>query len=413
MFFVVATESTGIDEYAHIFSPTLWQGSPNVRQRGLLVRNGTAFVMLPVTGSGVQELAAQAAGAPVMVDGTPYMFGMRHTTSTASNYTSINGTPSTVTNLALTTGYLTGTDEYAFGIFFAYTRQIRMGDFLLYDGAIQDSEIRQIEGYLAWKWGLRGSLPTTHPFRNFPPATALFVPPLLSNLAFWIDAADPSTVTSNASSVVTQVLDKGPNARNLTNTLTTNGFTWNVTKFNGIYPSFYYNSTQNVTLGSNSSFTISQPATVFTVQQVVGSAVNQDPFDSTNSGNRMFGFYFINAGTANYRIYSGTTLAPAGAPSTFNPVVTSQYFNGATSQIFENGTSTVSGDAGTQGSTGITIGSRWTQNTETFQGHIAEVIYYSRRLSESERRRVEGYLAWKWGFQDRLPVAHPYYRFRP
>lgn len=26
-----------------------------------------------------------------------------------------------------------------------------------------------VEGYLAWKWGLQGSLPPTHPYKNFPP----------------------------------------------------------------------------------------------------------------------------------------------------------------------------------------------------------------------------------------------------
>jgi hypothetical protein len=28
---------------------------------------------------------------------------------------------------------------------------------------------QQIEGYLAWKWGLVGNLPSTHPFKLFPP----------------------------------------------------------------------------------------------------------------------------------------------------------------------------------------------------------------------------------------------------
>lgn len=127
----------------------------------------------------------------------------------------------------------------------------------------------------------------------------------------------------------------------------------------------------------------------------------------------MFGFTFSNAGTLNYRMYAGTTLLPPGATSSLNPAIYSHYFNSTTSQIFENGTSTITGDAGAQGSTGITIGSRHTQNQETFQGHIAEVIYYSRRLSQSERQKVEGYLAWKWGLQDKISSNHPYYRFRP
>jgi hypothetical protein len=198
MFFIVSPQSTGLDNYAHIFAPTIYQGSPNLRQRGFLDSGSIGYVMFPVTDPSTQVLvcgnSTPYTGA-MLTNGTPYLFGMRHTTSTSSNYTSINGTQLTPpTNQALSSGYRTGTDECVIGIF-TYARQILMGDFLLYDGAIQTSEIQQIEGYLAWKWGLRTSLPTTHPFRNFPPATALFVPPLLSNtLAVWFDAADLSSI---------------------------------------------------------------------------------------------------------------------------------------------------------------------------------------------------------------------------
>lgn len=38
-----------------------------------------------------------------------------------------------------------------------------------YNRGLNNSEINQIEGYLAWKWGLQKSLPSSHPFFNFPP----------------------------------------------------------------------------------------------------------------------------------------------------------------------------------------------------------------------------------------------------
>ena len=198
MFFIVSPQAVGIDNYAHIFAPTNFSGTTNMRQRGFLDYSATAYIMFPVTDGSTQVLVTGATApytGTMLTNGTPYIFGMRHTTSTTSNYTSVNGNSLTPpTNQALSTGYLTGTDEYVIGIF-VYARQILMGDFLLYDGAIQTSEIQQIEGYLAWKWGLRTSLPTSHPFRNFPPATALFVPPLLSNtLALWFDAADTTTI---------------------------------------------------------------------------------------------------------------------------------------------------------------------------------------------------------------------------
>jgi hypothetical protein len=28
---------------------------------------------------------------------------------------------------------------------------------------------QQVEGYLAWKWGIQANLPANHPFKNAPP----------------------------------------------------------------------------------------------------------------------------------------------------------------------------------------------------------------------------------------------------
>jgi hypothetical protein len=44
---------------------------------------------------------------------------------------------------------------------------------------------------------------------------------------------------------------------------------------------------------------------------------------------------------------------------------------------------------------------------------LMEVIFYYGDVTESQRKRVEGYLAWKWGLQNNLPTNHPYSKFRP
>jgi hypothetical protein len=41
-------------------------------------------------------------------------------------------------------------------------------------------------------------------------------------------------------------------------------------------------------------------------------------------------------------------------------------------------------------------------------GDIAEMLVYNSALSDADRQKVEGYLAWKWGLQASLPVGHPY-----
>lgn len=47
-------------------------------------------------------------------------------------------------------------------------------------------------------------------------------------------------------------------------------------------------------------------------------------------------------------------------------------------------------------------------SANTFTGHMAELLFYKDVLSTFDRKRVEGYLAWKYGLQEKLPVSHPY-----
>jgi hypothetical protein len=54
-------------------------------------------------------------------------------------------------------------------------------------------------------------------------------------------------------------------------------------------------------------------------------------------------------------------------------------------------------------------GVRGNRGFPLYSGYIMEILIYDRILSDSERKKVEGYLAKKWNFQSRLPTNHPYY----
>jgi hypothetical protein len=41
-------------------------------------------------------------------------------------------------------------------------------------------------------------------------------------------------------------------------------------------------------------------------------------------------------------------------------------------------------------------------------GDIAEIVLINAKDSTSDRQKMEGYLAWKWGLEGDLPVGHPY-----
>jgi hypothetical protein len=42
----------------------------------------------------------------------------------------------------------------------------QVGEVLFYSGVMPIQQRQQVEGYLAWKWGFRSQLPSTHPYRN-------------------------------------------------------------------------------------------------------------------------------------------------------------------------------------------------------------------------------------------------------
>jgi len=44
-----------------------------------------------------------------------------------------------------------------------------MYEILVYNSSITDAQRANVEGYLAWKWGIVSSLPANHPFKLFPP----------------------------------------------------------------------------------------------------------------------------------------------------------------------------------------------------------------------------------------------------
>jgi len=44
-----------------------------------------------------------------------------------------------------------------------------IAEILIYSSALTTTPRQQVEGYLAWKWGLQANLPSGHPYKNAPP----------------------------------------------------------------------------------------------------------------------------------------------------------------------------------------------------------------------------------------------------
>lgn len=393
--------------------PNPTSGTDYTTTTGLSIENNTGFKFYG-NGGGYDNRIVGAA-APNAKGIYSEVFG------SLSGTTYLNGTAGGTSNATYTpgtsVGYALGA-RWIGGIAAPYINSYYY-EVLVYNTALSVSQRQQIEGYLAWKWSLQSSLPSTHPYKNTPvyalqpfplvPRVAAmtnkyFNPNSIPGCSLWLDAADSSTVTVSGSSV-TAVRDKSSSNVTLSNA---SGFTYPNNTFNGNKPSFFVTGGGNSgagtqRLGVNSAFAIATSFTVSFVCQHVGAANYGYILDSASGAGRPY----ILDGTAGPRI---ETSVGSGGLLTTSPLLTNIIF-GPSAIAFQNGTQQFTGSA-TFTTGGITVGNRYTLN-ESWPGHICELIIHNTALTTDQRQQVEGYLAWKWGLQGSLPSSHPYKVFPP
>jgi len=394
-----------------------------------------------------------------------YTFGTACVFSSVYNGTNntvfLNGTPGTT---VATTGSF-GYSNYLIGT--SSTEESTMlyngviGEIILYNAGLNAVQRQNVEGYLAWKWGLQGSLPTTHPYYNIAPNSAglsfpmsipgpiqrqsflpnsnalvFFNPGSISNMQLWLDAADINgnlTQYSNGQTVSTW-RDKSGNGRNmLAITAGTGSITYST--YGGIGSVlFNNNSTNTAYMRVNSAVNLTN-ITVFAVARCRNQLANQValigisqsgfPYDSTDG----FAQYidcpqgtnyqdrFYGSGLANTvaNIYTpGVDAYPLRMNSWTNTAagVLSSWFNGNT------GNTNASGSSRTSTATGFGIGfessgSGGTPGNLRSISQFSEFLVFNSILSTAQRQQVEGYLAWKWGLQASLPSNHPFRNMVP
>ena len=284
-------------------------------------------------------------------------------------------------------------------------------EIMIYTGTLTVAQRQQIEAYLTYKWNLQSFLPPNHPAYIQPLPVTIpnniqpynISPTQYTGCVLWLDALDSSTVGLSGTNI-TSLRDKSANTYLFSNST---GFTYNVNKFNGTYPSFFSSSaTTGRHLGSNVSVNFTQPLTVFVVCSKLTDANGAYIFDGVNITNRIAYYSARGRAFAGSEIGSGTNIIS-------NPCVITVNYNTTNSITLLNGTQYSSGNVGTGSlATGLTLGSRYTV-TESWDGHICEMIFYNSILTEQQRQQIEGYLAWKWGIQRSLATSHRFYNFPP
>ena len=259
-----------------------------------------------------------------------------------------------------------------------------------------------VEGYLAWKWGLQASLPTTHPYYLAAPNiyTLPFQPTQIFGLNIWLDGADPLNTGAPPANgaTITTWFDKSPNLYSGTSTGSPT----------------YSLATRSITLNGSQSFSVPYGGahlteTGFLIVNITTPSSGGQTLIGGNAGNgsRYFLTYINNIYIQTQNIqnlgYTTTSNLPAGSPClvgyTYNSAAGFAYQNGTVGSFSTGWSSPPLNDTAA-----IIAG---------FTGSVSEVILFNTVLNTVERQVVEGYLAWKWGTQASLPATHPYKTVQP
>ena len=108
-----------------------------------------------------------------------------------------------------------------------------------------------------------------------------------------------------------------------------------------------------------------------------------------------------------YDGFASTARKSCGNPGSLTVWHIGSFHSAASNwKYFRNGTQAFSTATNTVGiGTSLHIGEGGGQ---TYEGMIGEVIIVNEFLSDADRQKCEGYLAWKWGLVASLDVSHPY-----
>jgi len=290
-----------------------------------------------------------------------------------------------------------------------------IAEVLVYVGTISTTQQQQIEGYLAWKWGLQGSLNPSHPYATVNPDPPIypvvpypflsyaqsspeFDPRIFSGCILWLDGADPNGTGIRPANGTSLTTWQDKSVSNFP--FTSIGSAYNTTAVNGL---------PGINIGTN--FFGYDPGSaqnnwqeVFAVGLWTGGSTfnNYNGFVTTSvdsDGGLNGGILFIgDTNTSNWYAIGNTYTTPVlNGTQTYTalPTIQSPFVVRTLSATAVN-------------LRGLRFGIDRSFPTRIWQGFISEVICYNTALSTTQRQQVEAYLAKKWKLTSVLSTQNIY-----
>jgi len=241
---------------------------------------------------------------------------------------------------------------------------------------------------------------------NIAPVPGSFAPSNIDGLNLWLDGQYPSSVSISANKVTgwndksgaTNDFTSGPNG------------TITYSQPSGINnrPAIHFETSAPTSTYLSRSFNIApanELSLFMVVNHVTNSAGNSELFYTRNNYNYFDLFSNTNSsGILSLNIGIGTQHSTGidirGTIALIDVIATS------TADIYVNGTQTNNNIP--RGVLSLNNILEWAISAGAFKGYVGEIVTYPSGLSDSDRQKVEGYLAWKWGLQANLPNTQPY-----
>lgn len=250
-----------------------------------------------------------------------------------------------------------------------------------------------------------------NPFR-FEVGAIAFAPDDLSSLVLWLDAADVATITKDGSNNVSDWNDKSSNEAHATQTSSSQKPDYESSGINSQGSLRFDGSNDELDIPGLMGITGSQNRSVFAVFQQDHTGSDHAIISLGTSSTRQ-SYHLVVRGSDNLGVglwaddYNSATLSPGTAAAQAAAILDGTTRGDIT--LYLDGSpevATGTGVVNTANPGSSRIGS--THGFSEFDGLIAEVIVYASALSTTDRQKVEGYLAHKWGIIGSLPSGHPY-----
>lgn len=240
-------------------------------------------------------------------------------------------------------------------------------------------------------------------------AAPLWTPAALgANLGLWFDADDASTFTL-VGTAVSEWRDKSGNNRHATQVTAANRPVYTTGGLNG-KPVVTFDGVNDFL--SPSAFTGSRIQSSAVVVATTAPTTDQHILDESNSiayGGGLL-LRFVSTSKVRYWAQDASPITDSTTSVTSGAYNIAVGVESTSSRILAlNGTieATVTPGTSARNAANPRIGTSVLFGLP-FKGSLSEIVIAATNLSTTDRQKLEGYLAWKWGLVSKLPVSHPY-----